>query len=199
MMQLFYTAAKAIPDEDVKDELTYFDYFSNVNWALVEILENHCKTKDVLLLDYILPVMGNKIIEFHVDKIVMNEISQRMYLYGMLKGGYDFFELPIERIYMVKKVLRKNVKFDFRPCVVKYIVSNSAFKKTSLVENETIVKQDKHYTTIRTPVVNEFELVQRLLHFCPELYYISEGKIKNLVKEKLENLKANYDTKSIDK
>lgn len=198
-MELFYKVSKYIKNEDIKSEFLDFGYFSTVNWGLIKILESHCETKDILLLDYILPAQGNKLITFHVDKITMSSMSQRLYLYGMLENGYDFFQLPVERIFMVKKVLRRGVKFNFSANVIKYKISKSAFLNTTLEENEIVLDVDNDYATIQTPVINEFNLVQRLLHFCPDLYYISEGKIKNLVKEKLKMLKAGYEKQTIDR
>ena len=43
-----------------------------------------------------------------------------------------------------------------------------------------------------------FYIIQRLMSFCPDLYYISDENIKNKVKEKLSILKASYD-KEFDK
>lgn len=199
MMELFYRVSKFIKDEDIRSEFLDFGYFSTVNWGLVKILEQHCETKDILLLEYILPTGGNKLIQFHVDKIMMNTMSQRLYLYGMLENGYDFFQLPIEQIYTIKKIIRKGAVFNFRANVIKYTISKSAYLNTTLEENETVIKENDNYVTIQTPVINEFALVQRLLHFCPDLYCISEGKIKNMVKEKLEMLKASYEKQTIDK
>ena len=47
------------------------------------------------------------------------------------------------------------------------------------------------------PIDDVFYIIQRLLCFCPYIYYISDENIKNLYKEKLELLKANYE-KTID-
>ena len=199
MMELFYLVSMHIKDTKIKEDFLDFGYFSRINCGLVELLEKHCKTKDILILDYLLPYGGNKFIQFHVDKIMMSSMSQRLYLYGMLENGYDFFQLPIDRIFMVKKVLRTNVRFNFKSTLVTYKVSKNAFLETGLDENEVILNEDEDYVTLQTPVTNEFYLVQRLLNYCPDLYYITEGRIKNLVKEKLEILKANYDEKSIDR
>ena len=199
MMRLFYLVSEYIDDIEIKEEFLDFGYYSTLNWKLIKILEQHCKNKDILLLDYILPYGGNKLIQFHVDKIAISSMSQRLYLYGLLKDGYDFFELPIDRIFMVKKVIRENVKFNFRSTLLEYKVSKSAFLDVGLEDNEIIKEEDEKFVVVQTPVVNEFNTVQKLLHYCPDLYYISDEKIKKLVVEKLEILKSNYEKRTFDK
>lgn len=198
LMELFYKVSDFIKDEEIKKQFLNFGYFSTLNWGLIEILENHCKTKDIVILDYILPEGGNKLIWFHLDKISFSTMSQRLYLHGMFEGATDFFELPIDRIFMVKKVLRKCVKFNFKSNYVTYKVSKSAYLNATTDENE-IAKEEDDFVIIKAPIINEFNLIQRILHFCPDVYYISEGKIKNQVREKLEILKSNYEKQPLDK
>ena len=46
---------------------------------------------------------------------------------------------------------------------------------------------------IQRPVNDEFNLVQRLLYFCPDIRCITHPKIKKLLKEKLQQVKNQYE------
>ncbi len=191
-VEVFYKLSIYVKDEDTRREFSDFDYFSKVNWGLIRALEYHCKTKDIVILDYLLPKGGNKLLWFHLDKIVLDNLSKRLYLYGMLENGYDFSKLPVERIFTIQKVLKRYVPFDFKTEVIEYKISKSAYENTVLEKIETVIKKDEKTVTIQTPVINEFHLVQKLLNYCPDLYYISEGRIKELVKEKLKLIRGIY-------
>ena len=71
--------------------------------------------------------------------------------------------------------------------IVEYKISNEILKETSLDAKEKIIHQDEKYTTIQRPIEDKFYMTQRLLHFCPDLYYISDENLKNAVKEKLNS------------
>ena len=66
------------------------------------------------------------------------------------------------------------------------------FDKVGLDKKEGLGEIKNNIVTIRRPIDDTFFTLQRLLYFCPDLYYISDDKIKNLVKEKLYALKDMY-------
>ena len=194
-MRMFYKFAKYIKDEETREEFIDFGYYSTINWHLVRQLENHCKTKDVIQIDYMLPQGENRHITIHVDNLKIGDWSERLYLHGMFENAQQFSHLPVDRIFMVKKTLRQNVRFNFPTDIVEYRISNEIFKETGLDSKEILIHQDNDYVSIQRPIEDNFYLTQRLLYFCPDLYYISDENIKNSVKEKLDLIKSYYDNR----
>ena len=103
-MRLFYQLALFIKDMDERREFIDFGYYSTINWYLVTQLEKHCREKNVLILDYILPRGENKYITMHTDSLKVGEFNDRIYLHGVLENCTQFSRLPIDRIFMIKKV-----------------------------------------------------------------------------------------------
>ena len=196
VMRFFYKISKFIKNEDLKYELMDFGYYSELNWDLIYKLESHCKNKDVILIDYILPYGTNKPEEIHTDKITPSTTSQRLYLEGIIKGGKTFSKLPIDRIYMIKKTIRKKLMFNVETDTLTYRILKNTWDNALIDLKEKVTDYNENYYEIETPITNEFFLIQRLFEFCPDLIYISEGKIKNSIIERLETLKTIYDNKN---
>ena len=193
-MELFYKISFYIEEDEIKKNFLDFGYFSSVNWGLIEILEKHCFEKNIIVLEYILAKEHKiKLIEFHCSEVKLSKMSQRMYLIGVLKDGQNLFRLPIENIFSIKKVLKRNVKFEIEAQNFTYKITKKLFDKINLEENEEIVEKNNKIVTIKAPLVDEFRQVQRLLYFCPDVLYVSKGKIKDLLIEKLEMIKKNYE------
>jgi len=192
-LRLFYKLAINSKNYETQSELLDFGYYSTLNWYLVRQLEKHCKTKDILQIDYILPAGSNKKIIIHVDDLKVGDWSDRLYLWGALYDAPQFSYLPVDRIYMIEKVIKKNAPFNIPLNIVTYKISRELFDSIELEEKEKLVSLDGEFAIIERPIVDDFFLVQRLMSFCPDLYYISDERIRNLVKEKLEILKAAYE------
>lgn len=192
-MRLFYRIACFIKDEETKLNFIDFGYYSTINWRLVETLEKHCKSKDIITIDYIMPNGTNKLITLHVDDITISEWSERLYLQGVFKYSKQFSHLPIDRIYMVKKIERKNVRFNLTTDIITYIVDSNAHKEIEVDLNEKIIKIKNNLAYIQRPINDKFYILQRLFYLCPHLYYISDSDIKTLLKEKLEKVKKLYE------
>ena len=61
----------------VKEEFLHFGYFSQINWKMVLELEKHCKEKNIISIEYILPHNEIKTITMHVDKISMSDSTEK--------------------------------------------------------------------------------------------------------------------------
>ena len=142
-----------------------------------------------------MPTGENRNITLHVDKIQIGGWSNRLYLHGIFEFGNQFSTLPIEKIYMVKKVNREKVRFNLISNLLTYKISTKLFNTIELDEKERVVEQNQNFTTIQRPKDDEFYIIQKLLNFCPDLYYISDNDIKKQIKEKLEILKSTYEIK----
>lgn len=194
LMELFYKLSFYIENTEIKKKFLDFGYFSSVNWGLIDILEEHCAQKDIIILEYILPKENKiKLIEFHCSKVKLSKMSQRMYLIGVLKDGDNLFRLPIENIFSVKKVAKKNVEFNIETQNFTYKITRKLFDKINLEKNEEVIEKNNKFVTIKAPLNDEFRQVQRLLYFCPDVVFVSKGKIKDLLIEKLEMIKKNYE------
>lgn len=192
-MRLFYKVSNFIEDKEQQREFLDFGYYSTINWYIVRELEKHCNEKKLIEIEYIIPQKECRIITLQTESIKINEWSQRLYLHCVFEGSRHFSILPIDRIFMIRKVFEKSEKQEIFTQKLTYIVSKDVYKNMPEDEKEIILKDENGKLTIERVADDIFYLAQRLLSFCPDVHYISEGKIKTLVKEKLENLKAIYE------
>ena len=193
IMRLFYKIARHINNKEIQRDFIDFGYFSTVNWFLVRQLEKHCEEKNIITLEYIMPQGECKLITLHVDCLKISDWSQRLYLHGVFSGSKHFSHLPVDRIFMVKNVVKRNQLLDVTTNTLTYTVSKDLYTNSFEDEKETIIEDNGEKLTIERVIDDEFYLMQRLLSFCPEIYYISDEKIKKLFQEKLEILKALYE------
>jgi len=191
-MRAFYKFALLTQNKDYRGSLINFDYYSKINWLLVKQLKFHCHEKDIIMFDYLLPDNKNKIITMHLDTIKVGNWSTRLYLRGIIEGMNGFSQLPIDKILMIKKIIKKNVRFNIETNVLTYKISKEIYEKEKLDEKEIVSEIKDNIVTIKRPLDDSFYIIQRLLYFCPDLYYISDEKIKNMVLEKLYILKDMY-------
>lgn len=194
-MRLFYKLSQFVEDEEVKLKLIDFGYYSTLNWNLVCQLEKHCNNKNLILIDYILPQGGNKIIQISADRLQISTWSQRLYLHGVLDNAKHFSHLPVDRIFMVKKVIKENNQVNVIQNNLTYTVCKDIYDELLVDKREKVIKVENGKITLERPIDDEFYIVQRLLYFCPDIYYISDERIKNLVKEKLQLVGAIYGSK----
>lgn len=189
---ILYKFVLYIENPEIAGKFFDFGYYSTINWNLVIQLEKHCKNKDLIEIDYVLPSGENKNISIYANSIHIAEWSDRLYLWGVFKNAKQISYLPVDRIFMVNKVEKEKPDIDFEADRIRYIISNDLYKEIELDKQEKLIKLTKNYATIERFSKDEFYLVQRLLSFCPDLYYISNKKIKNLVVEKLKQIEAMY-------
>ncbi|MBR1616559.1 hypothetical protein IJ670_00255 [bacterium] len=193
IMRTFYKIALQTQNSKARQQLANFGYFSKINWALVRQIMYHCKNKNLITLDYILPGGTNRELTIHADTIKMGSWSDRIYLFGVLKNDYKFSQLPLDNILTVKKIEKEHLRFDMEVDILVYKVSKSIYNTVEKDKKETISEEKNGILTIKRPIDDNFSLIQRLLYFCPELYYISDFKIKQIIKEKLYILKGMYE------
>ena len=191
-MRVFYKFALHTDDEDARLELINFGYYSKINWLLVNQLKEHCKNKNIIMLNYIMPDGKNKNITIHADEVKIGDWSDRLYLSGILENDKKISQLPIDKIFMIKKVIKENVKINLEIKVLTYKVSEETYKKAGLDKKEGLSEVKNKIATIRRPLDDTFFTMQRLLYFCPDLYYVSDENLKNAIKEKLYSLKEMY-------
>mgnify|MGYP003571312352 CR=1 FL=1 len=192
-IRILYKFVLNVQDEQKAHRFFDFGYYSNVNWGLVRKLETHCKNKDLIEIDYMLPLGKNRKITIYPLELKIVDWSDRLYLWGVFENANQISYLPVDKIFMITKVKKKNCPFDFKNNILTYAISKALYEETELNSSETLVKLTDKYAFIQRKIIDEFYLVQRLMSFCPDLYYISDERIKNLVKEKLLQVKSNYE------
>ena len=198
VIRLFCKLIFVARGDELRSNLLDFGYYSSLNWSLVRTLEKHCKNKDVILIDYILSEGKNKKLIIHADDLRIGDWSNRLYLWGALDKSQYLSYIPVDKIFMIEKVIEKNVPFEISQNVLIYHISKKLYEEINLDKKEKLVFLDERFAIIERPLEDNFFIIQRLMSFCPDLYYISDEKIKNKVKEKLKILKASYE-KEYDK
>ncbi len=199
MMRIFYRFARHIEDSEQQRQFINFDYYSTINWYLVAQLERHCENKDIITIDYLLPNGGNKFLTIHADSITISEWSEKMYLKGALFNSKHLSILPIDRIYMVKKVEKEKQPLELYKNLMTYVVLKDTYLDLAKDEKEKIIEDKDGYLTIERPTDDDFYILQRLLCCCPNVKYISDKRVKSLFREKLQTLKEIYDKSTNDK
>lgn len=192
-IKLFLKISLYIEDLEKRSEFMHFDYYSTLNWVLLKNLEMHCREKNIIEIDYILPSKGNKFITIHADEICQSSTSERLYLKGFLKGSNRFSILPIDRIFKIEKIIRKNVRYEKIMDISTYITSKEKYQEIGLDEKEIKFSEKNGRVVIKRPMDDDFYLSQRLLNFCPDLFYISDTRIKKQIEEKLKIMKESYE------
>lgn len=191
-MQLFYKFALLTPDNGMRQELADFGYFSTINWDLVKELEDHCQRKDIIEIDYILPDGSNRPVIMHADSIHVGGWSQRLYFRGVFNFAHDFSSLPIDKIYMVRRVVDDMIRFDMETTVLTYKVAKEIAPTIEIEKSEEITGYEGDLAVIKRPVDDSFKLIQKLLYCCPDLYHISDELVKKRVEEKLYIIRDMY-------
>ena len=192
-IRILYKFVLNIKNENQASRFFDFDYYSKINWRLVLELEKHCKNKDLIEIDYVLHSGETKKISLYENQIKISDWSTRLYLWGVFKGSNQLSYLPIDRILMINKVKKGQNVLNFYNKKITYTISKSLFEDIELDKDEKLIELTDKYATIQRTINDEFYLLQRLMSFCPDLFYISDEKIKNSIKEKLNNLKLSYE------
>ncbi len=190
---LFYKFSLLTPNIETRLQLADFGYYSTINWELVKELKHHCEQKNIIELDYLLPQGGNRIITMHADEVYMGNWSERLYLRGTFVFANQFSQLPIDRIFMVRRIVDKRIRFDLETEVLTYKIDKNIVNTLELEEQEVLSGIEGDLAVIKRPIDDNFALIQRLLYFCPDLYYVSNDLIRSRVQEKLLILKDLYD------
>ncbi len=192
-MSFLYKFILSMTNDDDKNILIDFDYYSKINWYLADKLEQHCKNKDIITIDYAKHGSELMKMKIHCHSISIGEWSDKIYLWGEVFDNGELSFLPIDKIFMIDEVLEENVPFNIKPDVVEYKISRALYDEIDLDKAEETVELTKNFATIKRNKDNKFYIVQRLMSFCPELYYISDEEIKEEVKKKLKLLKKEYE------
>lgn len=194
-MRLFYKFALLVPEVETRAKLADFGYYSTIDWRLVEELKQHCRDKNVIEIDYILPDGGSKCVNFHADELLIGSWSEKIYLKGVFEHATVFSRLPIDRIYMVRRIVSELERFDLEMEVLTYKIDAQAAKEMHCDMCEAITKYEGDYAYVKRPIDDNLQVIQKLLYFCPNLYYISDKDIKKRVEDKLYVLKDMYDAR----
>lgn len=192
VMRVFYKFALYAKDDDTKFELMNFDYYSKINWLIVKKLDEHCRNKDIIAIDYIMPNEEMKTLIVHADMIKIGDMLKRIYLSCILDGDNKLSQLPVDKIFMIKKTVKKCVKMNLTTKVLTYKISEAMLNKFGLNKKEKLLGIKDNIASVKCPISDTFFTLQRLMYFCPYLYYVSDENLRNMVKEKLYTLKAMY-------
>lgn len=179
--------------DDDKNILIDFEYYSKINWYLVDKLEKHCKNKDVIIIDYAKHGCELTKMKIHCNSISIGEWSDKIYLWGELFDNGELSFLPADKIFMIDKVVEENVPFNIKQDDIEYKISRALYDEIDLDEEEKLVKLTEDFAIIKRNKNNKFYIVQRLMSFCPDLHYISDEEIKKEVEKRLKLLKKEYE------
>ena len=192
-VRILYKYVVNIEDKEAAHKFFNFGYFARINWSLVLELEKHVKNKDLIEIDYILPEGKSREISIYANEIKISDWSDRLYLWGNFENSNQLSYLPIDRIFMVKKVKNKKNDACINNNLITYAISKKLLKDIEFEKGEKLIKTTNKYAFIERKSDDEFYLIQRLMSFCPDLYYISSERIRSIIKEKLTQLKASYE------
>lgn len=191
-MRLFYKIALLIDDNEIKEELIDFDYFSILNPAIAFELEKHCKNKNIIEIEYILKDKKKKDLILQAESLSIGKYSNRTYLNCILENTSKLSHLPLDKIFVIKRVLKDSDPLILKQKTITYSLLKDCENEFETDKNEKVVFEDDKKIKIETVVEDEFSLIQKLLSHCPFVCEISDEKIKEKVLLKLKEVRAKY-------
>ena len=192
LYRLFEKVSKVIDDENAVFELLNFRYF--LDFQILKELNVLIKRKKEVVLLYNSPNSGLKEIQIKLKSFKYN--GSKLHLTGTSSNYPDNTVLRADNIVKIVKILGKketSIKTAHKKTVFK--INPKCLKNMSLLEEEKILKETKHYIEIELKSDNDFMIVQRLLSFGDDLISIKNKDIKEKYLEALKNIFEPYKIK----
>jgi len=196
LYKLFEKITKFIEDDEVVNELMNFQYFLNIDFALLNELYVLSKRKKEVKLLYNSPNSGQKEIKIKLREIKYT--NSKLYLTGASSNYPDITVLRVDNIVKILKILKtdeKTIKPKVRNAV--YKIKPEAKQKMNFLDEEKIIAQNDNFIKIELKSDNDFMITQRLLNFGCDLISIKDNDIKEQYLAKLRAIKEIYKEDSI--
>ena len=185
LMRVFYKFAYLTKNMDSRMVLCDFGMYSKINRHIVKELEQHCKTKNTIKIEYYPKNSEKRIITLQCDHIKIGDFSEKLYLVCIFEGHNKYSYLPIVYIKKISKVIKENSYPELKTNTISYKISKNSFEKIEHDKTEKITNLPDDFVLVETVENDNFKLPQRILSHAPDLYFIQESKTKDIIKDKL--------------
>ena len=188
--KLFLKLADMNKDENIKEEILGISLLKYQNIDLLEELLSDEKKHNKVRILYRAPNCPDGCeYDISIEKLGVRHGKLYVYCFNHTLGSRVF--LNVSRI---KKIICKI--FDKTSSVgsdVKVVFKLKFYKEYELEENETILEEHDDYALIEGSYFNDFIAFQRMLSFASDCTVISPDKVRDLVIEKLKEMRAIYE------
>lgn len=164
---------------------------TNHQTYLINILEKYCEKKRTLLISYLSPVSGDKLIEMTVDKLAYE--NEALYLWGYNLETEETQYLRVDRISDIKVVNIRTNKYTPKTYSVKYKLTGVSMSFYSPCESEIIKEKNEDSIVIEAKVENKFKLIQKLLSYGSDCVVLAPDNIKKEIISKLRSMSKIYE------
>lgn len=198
LYKVFEKISELIEDEEEKNELLNFRYFSNIDFKLLGELNALTKRKKTVILLYNSPNSGLKEILIKLKEIKYT--GSKLHIIGTSKEYPDNTVLRADNILKTVKILGKNEEKEKRNGTKKAIfkIKKDAKEFMNFLVEEKILKETKDEIEIELKSDNDFMIIQRLLSYGYNLVSIKNEDIKKKYIETLKNTLQNYGEKNVE-
>lgn len=191
LYKLFEKITKFIEGDEDINEFMNFQYFTSIDFTLLNELYALAKRrKDVKLL-YNSPNSGQKEILIKLKDIKYNNL--KLYLTGYCPNYPDITVLRADNIIKIIKILKPRETIS-KPKIktVAYKIKADTKNKTNILDEEKIIDQNNNFINIEMKSDNDFMIIQRLLNFGHKLISIKNKDIKEKYLTELYAIKEIY-------
>lgn len=188
--KLFNKLADFTDSQELKELIKGISILKNLNIELLEELNNECKNKNLILINYHSPrATTEREIKIKTDYIGFR--SSQLYLFGFDTERNKHVFLNISRI---KKIILRFLDKDIPEApltTVKFRLKN--FENYALENTEIILDKNDNEALITGQYYNDFIAIQRMMYFAEDCTVIEPQEIIDQIVEKLLNMRKHYD------
>ena len=163
---------------------------SKVEHKILHSLEKYCKEKRTILLKYLSPESGEKLVEVIADKISFENCALYLWCYNLELDETQY--LRIDRIKDIKVVNLSKTNYKSKLCTIKYKLTGiSGLTYVPAIDEKIIERTDKEII-IEAKVRNKFRYVQKILYYGSDCTLIDPETLKHEIIAKLESMLCIY-------
>lgn len=188
--KIFQKLASIVDDPAKKDRILSISNLKTEKLEILDELVKHESKHNRILISYQPPNnKGPEEYEITIEKLGMRNDKLYVYCYNHTKGSRSF--LNISNILKILGITTKNDSTKGNDTEVTFALKNT--EDFIPEDKETIIKKDANETIIKGVYFNDFIAMQRMLSFGSNCTVIEPVKIKELVIQKLKEMRDLYE------
>lgn len=188
---LYAKVAENLKDKELAGKILNEAPFSQYNAELIKTLDDYCKNKQSVTIQYNSPKNGLESLDFVADEIRYENL--RIYLWGYNCKYEEYSYLRLDRVKTIEKIPLKYKLSDIQPIRVRYKLTGSSRSMFLANDYESIVEAYEDYIIIEANVKNKFNFMQRILYFASDCTIIAPESFKTEVLEHIISIKRGYE------
>ncbi len=190
LYKVFEKISKFIEEEEFKNKILDFKYFSSIDFSLLRELDYHCSKKHEIAVLYNSP-LGIKSIRIRCREIKYDRNTRKIHLWGEIQSYKYLGCLRADKIICIENIIKHPLIKEFDGIFINYKIKRKALETINLKEDEKILSLDGDSVTIKTKVRNNFNFLQHLALLGENVLDI-DADIKKEMLKKLQETRDIY-------